>query len=147
MRYRLVRSVAGQTWQGTSKHAYQGEETVLLEDDGRRFNGHSRFTVKIHPENDGVRLRRRMEQIHIQEARICVDGSEVTESRFYSPIHYTKGNGFYDTNQLWRDLEFEIPARYYRGKRSLTLRVENVSGSTPQSGDWSEYYYWVYSYR
>lgn len=139
-------TVKGQTWSGVSKHAYQGEETVSIQDDGRHFNGHSEFTVKVHPENDGVRLRRRMRQTHIQEAKVYVNGEEVVESRFYSPIHYKPGNGFYDTNQLWRDLEFEIPARCTRNKNTLSVRIEHVPPSSARGGDWTEYYYWVYSY-
>jgi hypothetical protein len=139
-------TVRGQTWRGASKAAYQGEETVLTTDNGRKFDGYSEFRVKINPHNDGVRLRRRMLQTQIQEAKVYVDGAEVTDSRFYSPIHYKPGNGFYDTNQLWRDVEFEIPARYTKNKSTVTLKIENAPSATPQSGSWSEYHYWVYSY-
>lgn len=138
--------VRGEVWSGTEKLAYQGEETVFIADHGRKFDGSSEFRVKIHPQNDGVRLRRCMIQTHIQEAKVYVDGQEVADSRFYSPIHYRPGNGFHDTKQLWRDVEFEIPARYTRNKSSVTLRIENVPSSTPHSGSWSEFYYWVYSY-
>jgi len=136
----------GETWSGKESHAYQGEETVLIDDDGRAFTGASRFTVKIIPPNDGVRLRRRMVMKGIQEAKVFVDGAEVTESRFYSPIHYRKGNGFFDTNQIWRDIEFEIPARYTAGKDSIALRIENVPPASPNRGNWTEFRYWVYAY-
>ncbi len=110
------------------------------------ISGHSEFTVKVHPQNNGVRLRRRMVMKGIQEARVFVDGTEVQESRFYSPINYRPKNGFHDTNQLWRDLEFEVPARHTSGKESITLRIEHVPSPMPRRSDWTEFRYWIYSY-
>jgi hypothetical protein len=138
--------VKGESWSGKARHAYQGNETVLIEDDGRAFSGHSEFAVKLPPQNNGARLRRRMVMKGIQEARVFVDGTEVKESRFYSPINYRPRNGFYDTNQLWRDLDFEIPARYTNGRESITLRIEHVPSPLPRRSDWTEFHYWVYSY-
>ena len=139
-------AVQKEIWSGEEKFEYQGDITPPIADHGRVFDGASEFLVKINPQNDGVRLRRRMKQTQIQEAKVYVDGQEVTESRFYCPIHYLPGNGFYETKQLWRDVEFEIPAKYTSNKSHVKLRIENVPSDTPNSGSWSEFRYWVYSY-
>ncbi len=139
----------------TSKtYEYQGDfdawgtnnQDKLVTDNGRIVSGTSQFTVTILPDNDGVRLMRRMDQSTIQLARVFVDNVEVTESRYYTPINYRSGEGFYDTDQLFRDVEFEIPAAYTAGKSSIVVRMENLRPPA-NGGDWTEFYYWVYSYK
>lgn len=139
--------IEGQTWSGISKHSYEAERYLEeISDDGKRFSGYSEFTVRIDPSNAGVQLRRRAEQIGIQEAKVYVDGKEVTESRFYSPVHRQTTNMFYKSGQLWRDFEFEIPQSYTKGKSVIRVRIVNSDSTVPNHGDWSEYYYRVYSH-
>jgi hypothetical protein len=144
---------SGSTPTGDKTYEYQGDYNAWganptqksLTDNGRIISSSSEFTATILPANDGVRLMRRMEQATIQLARVIVDNQEVTESRFYTPINYQAGNGFFDTHQLFRDVEFEIPAAYTRGKSSIHIRIENMR-PTANGGDWTEYFYRVYSY-
>ena len=45
-------------------------------------------------------------------------------------------------NIRWLDSDFDVPAKYTRGKSKITLRLEFVSSET---GRWDEYHYWIYS--
>lgn len=125
----------------------------LVTDNGRIINGSSEFTAAILPDNNGVRILRRMDASTIQMAKVFVDNKEVTESRFYTPINFRPGDGFYRiwngiiwSQHLFRDIEFDIPAAYTKGKSSIRIRMENMR-PTANGGDWSEFLYHVYSYR
>ena len=103
-----------------------------VHDDGRAFTGYSEFTVEIEPENQGVRLIRRLDYgIGDQTALVYVDGEQ---AGWWS----TPGS---DTAYNWREAAFDIPAEYTRGKSSLRIRIQFVSSRI----DWNEFYYWVYT--
>ncbi|MBE3576282.1 MAG: DUF2961 domain-containing protein [Limnochordales bacterium] len=106
--------------------------TRRVHDNGRAFIGYSEFTVKIDPDNQGVRLIRRLDYgIANQKGRVYVDGELVGEwSTPGSAVGYN-----------WRDAAFDIPADYTRGKSLLRIRVQFVSSQI----DWNEFYYWVYT--
>ena len=124
-RYAATGSVAqtkGNWW-------YDGEfndvlfKTPPIADDGQSFCGDCEFTVKIDPANDGVRLRRRTDkENNRQRARVFVDGVLVTERPWYT-VDFEKT--YRDIR--WADTDFEIPAKYTAGKRSLRIRLEHVS--------------------
>ncbi|MGE5482417.1 MAG: glycoside hydrolase family 172 protein, partial [Bacteroidota bacterium] len=105
--------------------------TRRVHDNGRAFTGYSEFTVKIDPDNQGVRLIRRLDYgIANQTAQVYVDGELVDDwSTPGSAVGYN-----------WLDATFDIPAGYTRGKSSLRIRVEFISSQI----DWNEFYYWVY---
>ena len=67
-----------------------------------------------------------------------VDGQLVTERPWYS-VDYDKTY----RNIRWADADFEIPAKYTAGKKLITLKIENASGT---DRPWNEFHYWVYSY-
>ena len=114
--------------------------TPAIVDDGISFTGESRFTVAVSPNNHGVRLRRRCDKANNrQEARVFIDGNLVTERPWYS-VGYERTY----RNIRWFDSDFEVPARYTKGKSKIAVRIE-FSGS--KTGRWDEYRYWVYSYR
>ncbi len=124
---------------------YDGEynnvliKTPAIVDDGISFTNSSTFTVAISPDNRGVRLRRRCDKANNrQEARVFIDGQLVTERPWYS-VDYEKTY----RNIRWLDSDFEVPARYTKGKNKITVRIELVSS---QSSRWDEYHYWIYSY-
>lgn len=106
--------------------------TRRVHDNGRAFTGHSEFTVKIYPDNQGVRLIRRLDYgIANQKARVYVDAELVGDwSTPGSAVGYN-----------WRDAAFDIPARYTQGKSSLRVLVRFVSSQI----DWNEFYYWIYT--
>ncbi|MBE3584397.1 MAG: DUF2961 domain-containing protein [Limnochordaceae bacterium] len=105
--------------------------TRRVHDNGRAFTGYSEFTVKISPDNLGVRLIRRLDYgIGNQTAQVYVDGERVGS--------WSTPGVAVDYN--WRDASFDIPAGYTQGKSSLRIRIQFVSSQI----DWNEFYYWVY---
>ncbi len=133
-----VRQISGAWW-------YDGEynnvlfKTPAIADSGVSFTNRSTFTVAISPDNQGVRLRRRCDKANNrQEARVYIDGQLVTERPWYSVDFEKTYRGI-----RWFDSDFEVPAKYTKGKATITVRIEFVSS---QTGHWDEYHYWVYSY-
>ncbi len=126
------------------KFWYDGEDnnvlsrTPAIEDDGVALAGWSEFTVKIDPANNGVRVRRRIDKENNRQlARVTVDGKLVTERPWYS-VDFEKT--YRDIR--WLDSDFEIPARFTKGKKKITIRIACVSA---ENGTWDEYSYWIYS--
>jgi len=104
-------------------------------DDGRAFpppgqDGYSQFTVEIDPNNDGVRLTRRLSAfIGNQRAEILVDGEKVAE---WAPLPR-------DEQYQWRDQSVSLPASATVGKSEITIRNDFISSDF----DFNEYTYWV----
>ncbi len=115
---------------------YEGDnDHIPVKGQVNHFTGYSSFTIKISPQNIGVRLRRRSDQINPgQCARVFVDGEEVSERLWF----------FADRNpyKRWLDDEFEIPLRFTTGKSSIQVRIVPVEvGKTTH---WNESVYQVY---
>jgi len=125
---------------------YDGEfnnvlfKTPAITDDGVSTDKGSQFTLKIDRGNHGVKLRRRTDKANNRQlATVYVDGIKVTERPWYSvDFEHT----FRDIR--WFDSDFEIPARYMKGKSKIKVRIEPISSKT---GRWDEFHYWVFSYR
>jgi len=138
-------SITGQTWSGTRRSGYDGYERDYeydnCLDDGRAFKGNSEFTVAISPDNDGVKLRRRLYRSDNgrQRAWVYVNGVRVNE-RPWDICTYSCAPNY----QGWFDDDFEIPAAYTRGKRQLQLWVENAGDDKSEI---NEFYYWVFSFK
>lgn len=117
---------------------YEGDEDhVEIRDETILFTARSSFQVRIIPENTGIRLRRRSDQLKKrQEARVWVDGVPVEERTWY----FADGNPY----KRWLEDEFEIPEKYTRGKETLSVSIEPL---VQENGDtvWNEYHYWVFS--
>lgn len=137
-------TVAGETKTEKLTSCYDGYEQKadydVETDDGRAFNGYSQFTVKLDPENTGVKLRRRVNRSGsaVQSAKVYVYGQEtgiwqIVQSE-YVPI-----------SQAWLDSEYEIPAEFTRGKSNVDIKVEYLK-SDGNNGEINEFYYWVFCY-
>jgi hypothetical protein len=139
--------VEGLTWKGKLKDEYDGYERNLeygaYTDDGKAYNGSSTFNASIDAANDGVKLRRRINRNGngVQTASVYVDGKAVPRLWHIVIPSLSTGKGPVDG---WYDSDFEIPASFTKGKKSLNIRVEYVN--SPQQGSINEFYYWVYSY-
>jgi hypothetical protein len=124
---------------------YDGEENNVLfkiaaiTDDGRSYNKFSQFSVKIHPENRGVKIRRRTDkENNRQRAIVYIDGKRVKERPWYT-VDFEK-----TYKQIrWRDTDFEIPENYTKGKDKIQIRIEYQDS---ENGELDDYYYWIYSY-
>ncbi|MDR3687880.1 MAG: DUF2961 domain-containing protein [Fimbriimonas sp.] len=133
------REVSGSWW-------YDGEMNNVLfpvapiVDSGVAVERELQFRVKLDPRNQGVRLRRRTDKENNRQlARVFVDGIAVSERPWFSVDFERTFRGI-----RWFDSDFEIPERYTKGKRSITIRVERLSSKT---GTWDDFNEWVYCYR
>lgn len=143
--------------------AYEGNFTELFKDSGYWHAGESNFTVRIKPDNDGVRLRKRINQLAYHQAvEVYVDeqpagvwfeqGSQyhVLQEKEMKVAGYS--HDWRDINKRFRDTEFEIPVALTRGKTSLNLRMKSIGSKsaiedTQYQGMTNEYFYWVYCYE
>ena len=150
----------------TDEAAYEGNFDAIIRDSGRWTEGATTFRVRIDPNNDGIRLRKRINQLSYHQAvDVSVDGrpvglwfeqgsqyrlfEEKPGSRDYQPEGYRPNWNHID--KRFRDTEFEIPASFTRGKSSivLTMTTRGAESALDQNdqGLTNEYHYWVYSYR
>jgi len=121
-------------WRGELESRYEDGFSTPLADCGIAHTGFSEFTVAISPDNKGVRLRRRSDQLHgRQQARVFVDGIPVTERTWYHPDS--------NTHRRWLEDEFEIPSHYTVNKKGARIRIEHLD----QAPGWTEFYYWIFS--
>lgn len=142
--------ISRQTWKGILNDEYDGYERNLqygaCADDGRAFNGSSKFEVKIDPSNDGVRLRKRINRNGngVQTAEVFVDGIKVAETLWHI-VTPSKSTGKDSKLDGWLDSDFEIPDKYTKDKSKIFIEVK-YAGS-PMKKEINEFYYWVYSYK
>lgn len=140
-----VYRVAGDREDREGKWWYDGEENNILfpvppvADSGVSTEKGSRFVVKIDAKNKGVRLRRRTDKENNRQlARVYIDNVLVAEGPWYS-VDFERT--FRDIR--WFDSDFEVPARYTRGKSKIRVRIEPISSET---GRWDEFRYWAFCY-
>ena len=110
----------------------QVERAPRVGDDGRAYQGGSKFRVAVDPANTGVRITKRFDPfIGNQKARLSVDGQAVGE--------WTSGAA--QPAGSWVDQAIEVPPALTQGKRSL--QVENTFVSSDL--DVNEFRYDVHS--
>jgi len=110
---------------------------TLVRDDGRYHQkGAITFKVAIDPENQGVRLRRRIDQsIPCQKAQVYVDGK-------YAGCWYY---GYQNEYLRWFDLDFAIHPDLTRGKNVLEVKLVLEPGEGVDT--FTDFWYGVYCYR
>jgi hypothetical protein len=125
--------ISSQEFSGRNVYTYEGTaQGQKLADDGRGDRGSSKFTMRIAADNQGVDLRRRLDQgIANQSANVYVDGR-------LAGTWLTAGSNPY---HRWADSDFIIPAGYTRNQTSINVKIQYVSGNPY----WTEYRYWAYS--
>jgi len=138
-------SVTQPTWAGKLTCSYDVYERNrhhnAATDDGRAFQGFSQFTVKINPDNNGVKLRRRANRnlSYRQLASVSVDGSPSEIPWYICELASSP------PETGWVDSDLFIPAALTRGKRQITVKVRCVESANARQGI-NEFYYWVYGY-
>jgi hypothetical protein len=169
--YRIM-GTSGKTRLQSDTGTYENDYAVPLTDEGRWTDKETSFKVAIAPDNDGVRLRKRINQTaYHQELEVFVDnvsagtwfeqGSNYVENYDNQGYHdvltkkYAADGTEVPTWQngkmpaKFRDTIFDIPAALTHGKRVLNLRfvTKNSLAVVPaDAGLTNEYYYWIYSY-
>ncbi|MCR1841677.1 DUF2961 domain-containing protein [Murimonas intestini] len=126
---------AGEFCQEVKVSSYEGQMCSLSREyTGRRHHGACSFKVRISPENEGVILRRLMDQsVENQCACISIDRQEMGE-------WYTAGGNVYSG---WKMSDFPVAAWITAGKKYLDIRLEVPQGAP----DWTEYRYDVFSIK
>lgn len=137
----------GLTWKGILTTEYDGYERNLrygsCTDDGKAFNGNSRFVMKIEKDNKGVKLRKRINRDGngVQKAIVYVDGIRIEKPWNIVIPSMSTGKGSVDG---WYDSDYEIPANLTTGKDRLYIEIKYEF--SPQKHEINEFYYWTYSY-
>ncbi len=93
--------------------------------------------VRIDPHNNGVLLRRRLDQATFQQqAKVLVDGTPA--GIWFTPAATadTYSVGF-DIWKRWADSDFAIPARLTAGKSRLSIELQVLTPSFVPSGKWN----------
>jgi hypothetical protein len=123
--YRLTNA----TWSGSTSGTFEGEfDSQSSTSTGRAHRGSSFFVLQIDSANQGVVLRRLLDQSTVdQRAQVIVDGVPVGD-------WLTPGG---NTWHVWREEDFAIPASFTSGKSSLSIEIRSESSNT----DWSEFRY------
>ena len=119
---------------GELEAAYEGNaDETLVRDGGRRHaGGEITFTIAIDPNNDGVRLVRRLDQNGPRQAAdLYVDGQPA------GTWYHADQNTFL----RWFDSEFDLPANLTRGKSELKVRLAVRKGQG--YGDFTDFRYEV----
>ena len=114
------------------------DDDVAVRGCAAAYEGSLTFECRIDENNRGIRLRRQSDQrTGRQAARVYVDGECVQERVWCAP----------DRNEYkrWLEDEFEIAARYTRGKSHVRIRIEPLA----QDGQiaWNQAAYRVFSLR
>ena len=139
---------------------YEGNFDRTFADSGRWTNGETSFRAILDPANDGVRLRKRINQLAYHQAvKVVVDGEWVgtwfEKGSNYELFHEKKHVPGYDPDwksidKRFRDSEFEIPAKFTKGKSTIHLRMTTLGSEAAldqdDAGMTNEYFYWIYSY-
>ena len=123
-----------------SMEAYpEGEnfETLLREDGRYHGKGEITFKVAVNPDNQGVRLRRRIDQsIPCQRAQVYTDGK-------YAGCWYY---GYQNEYLRWFDLDFDIHPDYTRGKSSLNVKLVIAPNEKTDKEVFTDFTYTVFCY-
>ncbi len=121
--------LTNQTWSGSFTATFEGEfDSKSSTSTGRSHKGSSFFVLQVNPANQGVVLRRLLDQATSgQRGTVVVDGVAVGD--WLTP----GGNAWH----AWREDDFFIPASVAAGKSSLSIEIRFVSSDS----DWNEFQY------
>jgi D-arabinan exo alpha-(1,3)/(1,5)-arabinofuranosidase (non-reducing end) len=125
--------VTNQTWSGSFSATFEGEfDSQMTTSTGRAHKGSSFFHLAVDPDNQGVVLRRLLNQTTgNQRAQVFVDGALVGD-------WFTAGSNAWHP---WRECDFVLPASATAGKSMLSIEMRFVSSDV----DWNEFEYEAFS--
>jgi hypothetical protein len=155
----------------TDTGRYENDAEKPLTDEGRWTDKQTSFSVAISPNNDGVRIRKRINlTAYHQEIDVYADnvlaGTWFEQGSNYVTNYDPEGSGaiaqkYADLGTvvptwqngkmpaLFRDTIFDIPVSLTQGKHVLNLRFVtkgSLAVAPADTGLTNEYYYWIYSY-
>lgn len=116
-----------------------GVDDTIITGEVCRFDGESRFRVKILPDNNGICLRRLSDQsVGRQAAKVFVDGNEITDRLWYVADK--------NTYKRWLEDDFDIPSELTTGKTSVEIRIIPIDKCETGTPTWNEAAYQIFSY-
>jgi len=120
---------------GPNSFVYEGTRPPeVIVDSGVRSTGAARFTMRVNPFNDGVRLVRRIDQGQGRQAvNVSVNG--VAAGVWRSP----ERNKF----KRWRDAVFDLPPALTKGHATLEISLDNALPGRA----FTQYRYWVLNWK
>jgi hypothetical protein len=111
-------------------------ETALRSTGRIHEEGEITFRVSIRPDNDGIRLRRRMDQAAVgRDARVFIDGRPVGVWR----------RGYENPHLRWYDTDFDISSEFTRGRDRLDVRLVLEAG--PGAAKFTDFGWRIYSFE
>lgn len=141
-------SISGQTRHDTLTDCFDSYESAdnysENRDDGRAFNKSISFNAAISQNNQGVRLRNKINRKGngIQMAQVYVDGVKIPQPWYiltYSDMA-ARGKRSFDG---WFESEYEIPVKYTKNKKHISIKIKYISAVNKEL---NSYYIKVYSY-
>lgn len=142
-------TIVGQTHMGTLTDCYDSYETAddysENKDDGRAFNKSISFNAVINSNNQGVRLRNKINRFKngIQTANVYVDGKKLPQCWYILSYSDQAAKGIRSFDG-WFESEYEIPIKYTKNKKNIRVRIEYVDAVKKEL---NSYFIKVYSYR
>jgi len=142
---------------------YEGDFEEMFTDQGYWFDGTVAFTANISPENNGVRIRRRINQwAYHQEVAVYADDN-------MAGIWFEQGSNYFllkepdpenfpdyipdweEMKAIFRDTEFEIPRNLTEGKSKIRVKLKAIDSKSAlkniRNGFCNGYHYWIYCYE
>lgn len=141
-------AISGQTRHDTLTDcfdSYESEDNYLKNrDDGRAFNKSISFNAAISRDNQGVRLRDKINRKGngIQMAQVYVDGIMIPQPWYiltYSDMA-ARGSRSFDG---WFESEYEIPVKYTKNKQNIRITIKYLDAVKKEL---NSYFIKVYSY-
>ena len=126
----------------------QNYDHAVFNDDGRSNKGYSEFTLKINPENNGVKIRKRINRFNngIQTAEVYIDGQKCTKPWHIVTNSQSPKSSYSPQFDGWYDSDYEVHSSYTKGKKEIRIKIKYVDYAK-LGNDINEFYYWIYSYK
>jgi len=126
----------------------QNYDHAVFNDDGRSNKGYSEFTVSINPDNNGVKIRKRINRFNngIQTAEVYIDGQKCQNLWHIVSNSQSPKSSYSPQFDGWYDADFEVHPRYTKGKKEIRIRIRYVDYAK-LGNPINEFYYWIYSYK
>ncbi len=115
----------------------EGENFKIMQTGIGRYHsvGNITFRIAVDPDNNGVRLRRRIDQANLgQRAQVFINGQ-------YAGTWY---HGYHNPHLRWYDSDFDIHPDFTRGKTELQVKLMLIKDKN--SGAFTDFSYTVFCF-
>jgi hypothetical protein len=124
-------------------------QSVTASGQAHRPGSTIRFTVRVDPDNDGVVLRRLLDQATFeQQALVLVDGSLAGVWMTPANTSASGSKATYHTYKRWADSDYAIPSGLTQGRSQLSIELLVLTPPFVPPGlayGWTDFRYTVFS--